>query len=241
MRRSAFVLTVSAMVVFALWWSITGSAATILTETVGNPSGTTAITSYTGWSNPSLTFTGTGDVRNTSPSTGYTGASGQGNVFLTNTVGRDFQIAGINTTGYTSLSLSFGIFKSTTAGTGADLIVEVTSDGTNYTALSYTALPTGAGTANWFLRTATGTIPATANLRIRFRQNGIATQYRIDDVALTGTPPPPTISVTGGPLNFPNTGIGSNSASQSYNVSGSNLTANSRRHCSLNGFSSLDG
>ena len=36
----------------------------------------------------------------------------------------------------------------------------------------------------------------------------------------------PTISVTGGPLSFPNTSVGSNSASQSYNVSGSDLTAN---------------
>ncbi|MDQ1639525.1 MAG: hypothetical protein QOF62_2864 [Pyrinomonadaceae bacterium] len=36
----------------------------------------------------------------------------------------------------------------------------------------------------------------------------------------------PSISVTGGPLNFPNTAVGSNSAEQTYTVSGSNLTAN---------------
>lgn len=36
----------------------------------------------------------------------------------------------------------------------------------------------------------------------------------------------PSISVTGGPLNFPNTFVGASSASQSYNVSGSDLTAN---------------
>jgi len=36
----------------------------------------------------------------------------------------------------------------------------------------------------------------------------------------------PSITVSGGPLNFSNTGVGAASAAQSYNVSGSNLTAN---------------
>ncbi len=169
-------------------------SATVFSENIGSPGGTTAIASYTGWQNNGvLTFTGTADVRNTGPSSGYSGASGSGNVFITNVAGRDFQIASINTSSYTSLSLSFGIFKSTTTGTGSDLIVEISSDGTSYTALSYPALPTGTGTATWFLRTATGTIPSTANLRIRFRQTGATTQYRIDDVILSGnsiaTPP----------------------------------------------------
>ncbi|MBV9210558.1 MAG: hypothetical protein JOZ52_08015, partial [Acidobacteria bacterium] len=180
-------LLITALAFFVSCWSMTAYAATIFTETMGTPAATTPINSYTGWSNPGLTFTGTGDVRSTSPSSGYTGASGGGNIFLTNTAGTNFQISGIDTTGYTALTLSFGVFKSTTASNGSDLIVAVSSDGVTYTPLTFSALPTGTGTATWALRTATGTIPATANLRIRFTQNGTATQFRIDDVSLTGT------------------------------------------------------
>lgn len=184
-----FFLRLFALSVLLSGFARVNAQTTIFSENVGTPSGTTAIASYTGWQNfGTLTFTGTADVRNTTVSTGYTGASGGGNVFITNTVGTNFQIASINTTSYTSLSLSFGILKNTTASNGSDLIVEVSSDGTSYTPLTVPALPTGTGTAVWALRTATGTIPSTANLRIRFRQNGTATQYRIDDVKLVGTP-----------------------------------------------------
>ncbi|HMP77631.1 MAG TPA: fibronectin type III domain-containing protein, partial [Kiritimatiellia bacterium] len=167
-------------------FAVPGPTTTLFSENMGTPSSTTAISANT-FENASLTFTGTADVRSTSSSTGYTGASAGGNVFITTTVGTFFQIAGVNTVGYQNLALSFGIYKSTTAGTGADLVVEVSADGSSYTALSYTALPSGSGTAGWYYRTATGTIPATANLRIRFRQTGTATQYRIDDVQLTGS------------------------------------------------------
>jgi hypothetical protein len=235
MRRTGLLLA-AALVGCALFWSTTVSAATIFTETVGNPSATTPIGSYSGWSNPGLTFTGTGDVRNTSPSTGYAGASGQGNVFLTNVAGINFQIAGIDTTVYTSLALSFGVFKSSTASTGSDLIVEVSSDGTNYTALSFAALPTGTGTATWFQRTATGTIPAAANLRIRFRQTATTTQYRIDDVALTGTPQPGSIQFsaatysvgeagTSVTLSVTRTGGSAGAATVSYATSGGTAAA----------------
>lgn len=164
-------------------------AATVFTETIGSPSGTTLITAYSGWSNPGLTFTGSGDVRTSTPSTGYAGASGSGNVFLTSTAGRNFQISGIDTSVYTagSLTLSFGVYKSTTASNGSEFTVEVSSDGTTYTPLTFPALTTGSGTAIWFLRTATGSIPATSNLRVRFTNTTAATQFRIDDVSLQGT------------------------------------------------------
>ncbi|HEY8561339.1 MAG TPA: Calx-beta domain-containing protein [Pyrinomonadaceae bacterium] len=160
---------------------------TILDETVGNPAGTTAIGSYAGWSSTGFTFTGTGDVRSTSSSGGYAGASGMGNVFLTNSGGANFQIAGVNTTGYSSLTLSFGVFKTTTTANGSDLVVQVSDDGANYTNLTVPALPTGAGTSAWVLRTAAGAIPSTSNLRIRFANTGTTTQYRIDDIKLTGS------------------------------------------------------
>ena len=86
---------------------------TIFTENMGTPSGTTAIASNTFQnSTGSLVYSGTGDVRSTTVSSGYTGATGGGNVYITNTNGINFQIASINTSSYTSISLSFGIFKS---------------------------------------------------------------------------------------------------------------------------------
>ncbi len=177
-----------------LFFSISASAqVTIFSENIGSPTGTTTLATYsagtapaTFQNRPALTFSGSADVRNTNVSSGYTGASGNGNVFITNTSGTLFQISGINTSSYNTLSLSFGIFKSTTASTGSDLIVEVSTDGTTFTPLSYTALSSGTGTATWFLRSTTGTIPSTPNLRIQFRQTGTATQYRIDDIILTG-------------------------------------------------------
>lgn len=223
--------------------------ATIFTETVGTgtPNGT-AIGSYTGWSNPSLIFTGTGDIRNTSTSTGYAGSSGAGNIFLTNVIGRDFQIAGINTSTYSSasLSLSFGVFKSTTASNGSDLIVEVSSDGTTYTPLSFTALPTGAGTATWNLRTASGTIPSTANLRIRFRQSAAATQYRIDDIQLTGTvsaSTPTQLAITNISPASPTAGSGFNVTVQSQDAGNiaTNVTANTDFTLSNTGGGAIGG
>ena len=160
-------------------------AQTVFTENMGTPGGTVAIASHTFQNSPGFTFTGTADVRNTTTSTGYVGASAGGNVFFTNTVGRDFIISGVNTTAYSSLVLSFGHFKSTTTGNN-ELVVETSTDGVTYSPLTYSRA-TGAGTASWILISASGTIPSTANLRIRFRQTSATTQFRLDDIKLTGT------------------------------------------------------
>jgi hypothetical protein len=161
------------------------SQTTIFLESIGTCCGTTN-TSIAGttFDNSGLTFTGDTDTRTSTASTGYAGASGSRNVFITNTIGRFFQISGINTTGFSSISLSLGHHKSTTAGNN-ELVIEVSPDGTTWTGLTYTRA-TGSGTANWALISPTGVIPSTANLRIRFRQTTSATQFRIDDVHLQG-------------------------------------------------------
>ena len=149
--------------------------------------------------NDALTMSGTGDMRTTNASSGYTGASGSYNVFLTNTVGRYFEIADINTLAYTNLVLSFGVYKSTTAENGSSLTVAFSSDGTTWTPLTVPALPTGTGTAIWHYRTASGAIPATANLRIRFTNTSATPQFRIDDVLLVADSAgdiPPTVAST---------------------------------------------
>jgi hypothetical protein len=138
--------------------------------------------------NVALTMTGNGTMRSTSPSTNfYAGSSGGANVFLTDVdADKFFQIEGINTTALGDLQLSFGIFKNTTLGDGSDLVVDISTNGVDYTELMYDALPTGAGTEfQWYFRTASDSIPEASNLRIRFSNTGeLLTQYRIDDVRL---------------------------------------------------------
>ncbi|TMI87330.1 MAG: hypothetical protein E6H06_19980, partial [Bacteroidetes bacterium] len=169
----------------------TNPANVVFTESMGTVATTTSIAAHetaNGFDNDNYTMSGTGDVRSSSVSSEYFGATAGANIFLTTTVGTSFQIAGINTSGLSNLELSFGIFKSTTASDGSDLIVEVSSDGILYTALSLARLPAGTGTAGWYYRMASGTIPAVADLRIRFKQAGTSTQYRIDDIRLTAAP-----------------------------------------------------
>jgi hypothetical protein len=205
-----------------------GTTSTIFSENMGAPTANTLIAVNTFQNSGTLSFAGTGDVRTSTPSSGYTGASGGGNVFITQTANLFFEISGINTTGYSNLTLSFGHHKNTIAGSN-ELAVEFSADGSNYSPLSYSR-PTGSGTATWLLVTPTGTIPATANLRIRFRQTSTSTQFRIDDVKLTGVADTlsPSISATGS-LFAVNTVYGTASPSPaSFKVSGANLVAGIR-------------
>jgi hypothetical protein len=158
-------------------------------ETMGTVGGTTAIATHDtngGFVNSAaLTFTGTGDVRATTPSTGYTGFSGGANVFVTNITGRNFQIAGINTTAYTgTFDLSFGAFKD--SGTTANsLLLEFSSDGTNYTTIPGTSVTGG---SSWRLISLTGiTLPTVSNLRLRWSNSAATVMYRLDDITLSGT------------------------------------------------------
>lgn len=196
------------------------TAATIFSENMGSPSGTTAIASNTFQNSSPITFSGSGDVRSTTGSSGYSGSSAGGNVLISNT---NFVISGINTTGYTSLALSLGHYKSTTASNN-ELVVEVSSDGSSYSALTYSRA-TGTGTASWLLVSPTGTIPATSNLRIRFSNTTTSPQFRIDDVVLTGIPAcVPAISTGGGPLSSLSTTYGTPSSPTSFELTGSNLS-----------------
>lgn len=155
-----------------------------------------SVTVYTGWIT-SLTFGATisasplmseSDVRTTTVSTGYTGASGGSNVFITNTIGKNFQISSISTIGKFNLKLSFGALKSTTPSNMSELILEFSTNGTTYTSLTIPVQPTGPGTAVWRLIPPIS-LPSSAdnisNLRLRWRQTSTTPQFRIDDIKLT--------------------------------------------------------
>ncbi|MCO5062309.1 MAG: choice-of-anchor D domain-containing protein [Kiritimatiellae bacterium] len=132
-----------------------------------------------------LTMSGTGDMRNTSTSSGYTGASGSFNVML-NTLGEYFIIAGINTVGSSNMKLYYGIRKNSTSEDGSGMTVEASTNGSSWVSCGTVSLPTGAGTATWHYRT--NAVPASmegaTNLQIRFT-SGNSVEWRLDDVKLT--------------------------------------------------------
>lgn len=168
----------------------------VLSEDMGVVSATTTIPVHetnNGFANVNLTMSGTADVRLTVPSSTYSTATGGANVFFTNTSGRFFLISGINTTGYNNLQLYLGMLKSTVTAQN-ELSIQVSTDGTNFTNLTYSS-PT---TANaWTYITTTGSIPATANLRLKFTQTSTSVQFRIDDLLLVEHVTTPSISITG--------------------------------------------
>ncbi len=232
-KINAFIMLLAIMIGMGSTFAQT----TIFTETMGTVGGTTAISAHetaNGFDNDSYTMSGTADLRTSTSSSGYTGASGGANVFITALVGKDFMIEGINTSGYTNLTLSLGHNKSTTTGNN-ELKIEISSDGTSWTQLTYTR-PTGSGTATWILITPSGTIPATANLRIRFTQTITTTQFRIDDIKLVGTiSATPTLSVS--PLaDFGTQCIGGTYGPNSFTITGSNLTTANVTVAALSGF-----
>lgn len=152
---------------------------TFYSENMGTPSAQTPIASNVFQNTSPILYSGTADIRTTSASSGYTGASAGGNVFI-NAIGEYFQIDGLNSSAYNTadIQLSFGI-NTPTAVTNV-LVVEVsTNGGTSWAPITYTPSATG-----WTLATiAGGVIPSSATLSIRFTSTS-ALQYRIDDVKL---------------------------------------------------------
>ncbi len=173
----------------------------IFSETFGTPNGNTLLTAFNGGTNGvGLTFSGSGDVRTTTASSGYstfvngtsTAASGSGNVFLTSNVNASLIIGNINTTGFDtgSISLNFGAFKSTTASDLTHLIVAFSTDGSNFTNLNslIPAQPTGSGTAIWRgLALLPTNLTNSSTLSLRFTNTSSTVQVRLDDISLSGT------------------------------------------------------
>lgn len=192
------------LILFLFSFSKSWGQTTIFSEDMGNVnSGTQTIAGTTFQNNGTLTYIGTADTRTSTPSSGYStpcaAASGVRNVFFTNSGTASYEISGINTSACASFTLSYGIFKSTTASNGSEFIISVSTDGISYTALTAPSLPTGSGTAIWHTLSISSGIPATSNLRIRFVNTSASTQFRLDDVCLQAsctlcTPPTTTIS-----------------------------------------------
>lgn len=143
-----------------------------------------------------LTYSGTGDMRNTLPSSGYGTASGGFNAFL-NSTGETFIIDGLDlTTCLSNIVLSFGVNKSTNLSDGSRLSLQYSTTGVAgpYVTIDFPLLPTGSGTATgYYYVSTTSTIPSDVTT-LRFAATD-GTAYRIDDILIscnTTTCVPPT-------------------------------------------------
>lgn len=170
----------------------------IFLETNGTGSGSvTAYESSNSFDNDGFTMsaTTTSISANTgNPSSGYTGASGGTNILFNDN--GSFTISGVNTTAYTQMGLGFGIMKNNSSSNASHFTIDVSANGTTWIPLTYTPLPTGGGTNNtWYYRVATGAIPSTTNLRIRFtRASGTA--INLDDIELANAVSPATVALS---------------------------------------------
>lgn len=201
LKTTLFALALSAAAIH-----VSNAASIIFYESFGTVSGTTTYATHTtnnGFDNDSLSFGGSGDIRQTSVSSGYTGASGLANAFLTNNGTSTLIISGISTLGYQagSVSISFGAFKSAIASDMTELLFEYSSNGMDWTSIAIPAQATGSGTANWRLLEFNDTaMPITETLSLRWTNTSSGTGtpgFRIDDVTLTAIPEPTTTLLGG--------------------------------------------
>ena len=206
---------------------------TVFAENMGSAASTTAISAHTFQNSGTLTY-GAGeltspgqpaDVRNSNASTGYTGASGSGNVFFTSTAGdRGFSIENINASAFTNLTLDFAYRKEN--GSALPTFVLDYWNGTAWVNVPFTFPQAANAGTGWYLISGIS-LPAAAQingLKLRWVKSGTLS-VRLDDVKLTGVTNSPSIAVTSSLTAF-SSNTGQPSAEQSYTVSGSNLTGN---------------
>lgn len=163
----------------------TNWAQQIITESLGTVSGNTSIAAHeagNGFDNDDLTYSGTGDLRITTPS-----PSGGANVFLTASPAtpRTFIIGNLKTNAaVTSITVDFSAFKSISAANN-DLVVDYTVNGTTYLDPQVVNITTG---SSWTTQSITFSAPPAGVTAIRFTNIAVASatvQYRIDALTIT--------------------------------------------------------
>jgi hypothetical protein len=173
----------------------------VFAESMGTVGTTTTIANHEaadGFDNDAYTMSAGGaanpaDVRATSASSGYTGASGVANIWFPSTAGEyGFGIAGIDASGYGSLSLSFG-YRKESASANATFELAYSTDGSTWTPVTVTGLPAEGAATGWYLISGIELPPAAASatLSLRWVKSG-SVAMRLDDVTLEGTPSTPS-------------------------------------------------
>lgn len=165
-------------------------------ETVGNPSTSQSVSSYTGWVNNGVfTFSGDAEVQNLNPSTSVNStSSGGGNVYFSNTVGRYLEVGNIVMPYFSNfsyfLSINFRLWNLDTTNVGNNLVLEYSVDsGATYKPISYHRLG-----GSMFQSGAWSTIEAVAQeslptisalaIKIKIRQISAIRDFRVDDIQM---------------------------------------------------------
>jgi hypothetical protein len=213
---------------------------TIFSENFGTPTGTTSLVNYSSGTAPAtfqnkgtLTYsngsqTNSCDIRATSVSSTYSGASGGGNTFFTTSSGAyGLSIESINASSQSGLTLQFG-YRKESASLHATFAVDYWN-GSAWISVANTSSTlfneTTTAAIGWYI-SKTLSLPAGAQisgLKIRFVKTGSAS-IRLDDIVLKSTVNnSPQLTV--GTLNeFVTSTINTPSIEQILTVSGSNLT-----------------
>jgi hypothetical protein len=210
--------------------TVVAAPVNIFTENMGSPSGTTAIASHTFQNSSTFTFTNGGvatsaDARITNVSSGYTGASGNGNVFFTGTTGSyGFAIEGIDVSTYTNLEVRFAYRKE--SGTVLPNLTIDYWNGSSYVNVPFSYNEAANAAVGWYLVNWIA-LPAGAQistLRLRWVKSGTQA-VRLDDISLRGIiNTSPIILVSPSSLSGFSQNSSTPSSEQSYTVSGDNLT-----------------
>ncbi len=178
---------------------IARSQGTLPTETVGNPTTTTPVSSYTGWSNQGTpTYVGTAVVSTINPSapnanTNYTQPSGKGNILFNNTPGTYFQLSNFPSVSYQAININFGMYLDSinVNANPYELLIQASIDsGINWRTLQYnrnygqwTGINTGLNipdsTTPFFY------VADASKLLIRFIQTSSVNSFRMDDIAVS--------------------------------------------------------
>jgi hypothetical protein len=191
----------------------------------------------------SFTYTGNARLATSANSTGYTdpsgiSASGGASIFYgpasgaQPTLPQNFRISGITTSTLGRIQITFGLYtyQGAAPATG-DFLVQYSANNGALTNLSYTRTTnnTNATAFVWNLYTVTTLVPNVNSLALNFVRTAQATavgsntkEFRLDDVAVASLAK--TIQLSTPALIFPNTPVNATSASQSFTLTGNNLT-----------------
>jgi hypothetical protein len=215
------------------WCSIVIGQTVVFSESMGTVAATTAIATHeanNGFDNDDLTMTdggaaGAADIRATSTSSGYAGASGAANIWFAAAVDpvRGFAIEGINAATYTNLKVQFGYRKE--SASALPTISLDFWDGIAYVNVPFTFNEAAGAGTGWYLSPEIS-LPAAAQidgLKLRWVKSG-SIACRIDDVKLIGTATAPVLVSTPSVLTYFGYVEGEGpSASKSLVLTGENL------------------
>lgn len=240
------VLALSIMVVI-IFPNILRAQEVLYEENFGTPQSNVLIGDYTGWQNTTVTYIGNGtcDVRVSSASFGYDGASGGGNVLINDTI-KWFQISGINTLLSPSVSqqddsdvrLYCGIRK-TVKENGNTLLLQYSLDSLVWHPLQLQdTLPVGIGTSGWY-RVCYPNLPISDNIHLRF-SSLTQSEYRVDDIRIVKgeevvleTVAMPSVDISGGTYYEPvivSLACSTSQATIHYTLDGSNPNETSNEY-----------